>query len=36
MYHEKHEANTLFPDPKAPEKPIGNQRIRQKASTKCI
>src|SRR5215469_15031679 len=36
MYGEKHETKTLFVDPKAPEKPIGNEGIRQKASTKCI
>src|SRR5215469_11776081 len=36
MYRKEHESKALFIDPKAPEKPIGNQRIRQKAPTQCV
>src|SRR5262249_48220433 len=36
MYREKQDAKTLLTNPKASEKPIGNERIGQKASTKCI
>ena len=36
MYRKEHESKALFIDPKAPKKPIGNQRIRQKAPTQCV
>jgi hypothetical protein len=36
MHCEKHEAKALFTDSKTAEEPIGNERIGEKASTKCI